>query len=969
MRAKAFYVLIILIVFLPGLSPVSGQSARPDVLFTQSFARPSFAMPLPAVPIGAPLIPVAVSGVLRVAVIAAYFSDVNYTMSIQQLKTEFFTGIANYYSENSYGKITIEGDAFGWYPLPYPQAHYGKNCLNINDANCDGQDISWEIAQDVVPLAEKDVNFANYDYFVFIHSGEGQESSGIKDQVWSVTYIGGVSIPTNSKTLFEFSIVPELEAGGAVSLGVWCHEFGHLLNLPDLFNTNTGQTILGPWSTMDEGSWDGNPPGSSPADLVAWAKIGLGWISGSMLATAGAGTTESFTIDPTEIASTNVHAVEIPLGTASTPAEYYTVEVRADIGFDSALPNYGVLISLVDNDNVVGPVHIIDGHPSVPNLEDAVWDVGQTFTDSANGVSVSVTGKVGNSYQVTVNRGSAQPPQQPQNQTYISLGFAGISQEPPVVTLPNTTVTVTVQISNSGTEAADNVPIEVELDNQSYTTLQVSVDAGATTPTTFTWVSTVGSHTFTLIIDPNDTIDNTNRANNTTGFTLNVGPTLTVNLPLNVTSGGNVWITINGAKYNITSTQFQTSVPSGTITVEIQPLVNTTQGIRQSFTGWSDGSTSNPRQITVTSFTVLQAIYATQYLLTVNANGGTATPSGWYASNSTVTLTASNPSNVTTNTSRLLFDSWSGDISSNSTTVTVTMSKPLTAQANWTTQYYLAIISPTGTPTGAGWYSAGTVVTIGVESMVQYQNGTRLLFNGWNSTSLGNSPSGEVTVNSPIKLLAEWRTQYLVTINSQYGTPAGGGWYDVGSSVQASVPTEVEYTNGTRRVFAGWTGDYTGTSNNIPLSINAPKTLNAQWNTQYLVTFKVAGLPNSTAVKLELNNDTYELSTGSLQEAWVQNGAAINPTLNETVANGFFTYKFSGWRNSTGELTQAPLTVNAPGTYVASYTTQLSIPAIPGFPIEAVIAGLILGLLIGIMKRRRERGRIARPPSDSFGLQ
>jgi len=121
MRAKAFYVLIILIVFLPGFSPVSGQSSRPSVLFT-----PSFAMPLPAVPIGAPLVPVAVSGVLRVAVIGAYFSDVNYTVSIQQLKTEFFTGLANYYSENSYGKITVEGEAFGWYPLPYPQAHYGR---------------------------------------------------------------------------------------------------------------------------------------------------------------------------------------------------------------------------------------------------------------------------------------------------------------------------------------------------------------------------------------------------------------------------------------------------------------------------------------------------------------------------------------------------------------------------------------------------------------------------------------------------------------------------------------------------------------------------------------------------------------------------------------------------------------------------------------------------------------------------
>ena len=951
MRPKPFCLLIILIIFVPTLSPAAIGRGKASVFYS-----PSFAMPLPAAPEGAPLVPVPVSGVLRVLVIGAYFSDVNYTVSIQQLKNEFFTGVANYYSEVSYGKITIEGDAYGWYKLPYPQVHYGKDCLNIDDANCDGQDVSWEIAQDVVSQAEKDVNFANYDYFVFIHSGDGQESSGIKNQVWSVTYMGGVSIETNSKTLFQFSIVPELEAGGADPLGVWCHEFGHLLNLPDLFNTNTGQAILGPWSTMDEGTWDGNPPGSSPAHLIAWAKIGLGFISGSMLATAGPGVTSSFTIDPTEVASSNVHAVEIPLGISPTPTEYYLIEVRAAIGFDSALPNFGVLITLVNNNNVVGPVHIIDGHPNVPNLQDAVWDVGQTFTDTANELSVSVTGKVGNSYQVTVNRSGAQLQPQPENQTYIDLAIVSISAQPPVITLPNTTVTITVQISNSGTQGANNVPIAVDLDGQSYTNLQVSVGAGATTPSTFTWVSTVGSHTFKIVIDPDNTINNTNRANNTATFTLNVGPTLTINVPLNVTSTGNLWVMINGVKYNMTSNQFQTSVPNGAITVEIQPAVNTSQGIRQSFTRWSDGSIDNPRQVTVTSSTVLQAVYATQYLLTVNSNGGTTTLSAWYSPNSTVTVTASNPSNVTANTSRYLFDSWSGDVSSNSTDVTVTMTKPLTLQANWIKQYYLAIISSAGFSTGEGWYNAGTVATIGIESTVQYQNETRVVFNGWNSTSLGDEPTARIAVNAPIRILAAWRKQYLVTVNSEYGIASGGGWYDLGSSAQASVPTEVDYTNGTRRVFVGWSGNYTGASNNVALAIDAPKTLNAQWKTQYLITLTVSGLPNSTVLKLNLNNVTYQLSAGSSYQTWVQQGAAIDPTLNRTVANGIMSYKFTGWENTTGGIMQAPLTVNAPRTYIASYTTQLSLPPIPGFPIEAIIVGVFLGFAVEVM-RGKSRAR------------
>jgi M6 family metalloprotease-like protein len=908
--------------------------------------------------------PAPVAGMLRVLVIGAYFPDVNYTMSIGQLKQEFFSGLENYYGEISYGKVTIQGDAYGWYKLPYPQSHYGKNCLSINDADCSGQDNSWEIAQDVVGQAEKYVNFANYDYFVFVHSGDGQESSAVTDEVWSVTYMGGVSVETTTKTLFQFSIVSELEANGAVSLGVWCHEFAHLLNIPDLFNTNTGQAIIGPWSIMDKGTWNGAPPGSSPAHLIAWGKIQLGFISGSMLATANPGVTSTFTVDPTEVASNNVHAVEIPLGTSSNPSEYYLVEVRANIGFDSALPAFGVLISLVNNNAVVGPIHIMNGHPNVPGLDDAVWDVGQTFTDSMNGLSVAITGKVGSSYQVTVYRGGAQPkPQQPQNQTYISLAITSISAQPSTITLPNTNVTVTVQISNSGTETASNVPLEVDLDGRLYTNLQVSVAADATAPSTFNWVATLGSHMFKVVIDPDNTINNTNRANNTATFTLNVGPSLTINVPLNVTSNGNIWILINGAKYNITSDQFQTSVTSGNITIQIQPAVNVSQGVRQSFTGWSDGNTNNPREVTVTSATVLQAIYSTQYLLTVNPNGGTTTPSGWYSPNSTVTVTADNPSNVTANTSRYVFTSWSGDVSSNSTTITVTMNKPVTVQANWVTQFYLTIISPAGSPSGEGWYNAGTIVTVGVQSTVQYPNGTRVMFNGWNSTASGSSPTAQITVNAPTRVFAIWQIQYLVTIDSEYGSPLGSGWYNAGSSVHASVPSEVDYTNGTRRVFAGWTGDYSGTSNSVTLGVDAPKTLNAQWKTQYLVTLAVSGLPNSTILKLNLNNVTYELSSGSRYNTWVQKDTSINPILNGTITSGLMTYKFTGWRNSTGAVNQAPLAVNAPSTYIASYTTELSLPPIPGFPIEAIIAGLLLGLIVSVLRRQ------PRPRSDQRSLK
>src|SRR5208337_5657931 len=121
-----------------------------------------------------------------------------------------------------------------------------------------------------------------------------------------------------------------------------------------------------------------------------------------------------------------------------------------------------------------------------------------------------------------------------------------------------------------------------------------------------------------------------------------------------------------------------------------------------------------------------------------------------------------------------------------------------------------------------------------------------------------------------------------------------------------------------------------------------------------------SGLPNATVLTLSLNNASYSLPANANYQAWVEKGTTINPTLNQTIVSGIESYKFTGWRNSTGGTTQNPLTVNAPGTYVASYTTQLSLPAIPGFPIEGILLGFLFGLLFLAIRRKTHR----QPESD-----
>jgi len=296
-----------------------------------------------------------ITGTVRVAVILAQFSDLPAKRSPSQIWQDYFganNSVAAYYREVSYGKFTLSGDVFGWFTLPYDEAHYGANCAatgTINDAGCTGEDQSWNIAQDAAVLARNNLTFSNYDYYVFVHSGNGQESSGVGDDVWSVTYLAGVWVNPcldvqencNQKTLLKFNITPELEAGNAVPLGVYCHEFGHQLGLPDMYNTQNGKSRMGPWELMDKGLWNGEPKGSEPAELSSWSRNQLGWLPASNMATVSTTSSELTNIVPLENTPVNgsVSAVIVPISSE----DYYLFENREPFGNDLYLPDHGIV--------------------------------------------------------------------------------------------------------------------------------------------------------------------------------------------------------------------------------------------------------------------------------------------------------------------------------------------------------------------------------------------------------------------------------------------------------------------------------------------------------------------------------------------------------------------------------------------------------------------------------------------------
>jgi hypothetical protein len=134
-------------------------------------------------------------------------------------------------------------------------------------------------------------------------------------------------------------VIAEAEVGRFSSFGVLCHEFGHLLGLPELYAPGgSAHEGIGVWGLMGQGTWVGH--GKRPPHLCAWSKLRLGWV-------------DVETIDRTTIGvtlpavRTTPRVLKIPAA-PDRPWEYYLLENRTREGADARLPGAGLLVWHVD---------------------------------------------------------------------------------------------------------------------------------------------------------------------------------------------------------------------------------------------------------------------------------------------------------------------------------------------------------------------------------------------------------------------------------------------------------------------------------------------------------------------------------------------------------------------------------------------------------------------------------------------
>jgi immune inhibitor A len=234
---------------------------------------------------------------------------------------EKLTSVKQYYEAQSGGSYTIQGKVGGWYKAQHPAAYYGGNNPETG-SDSDARSLVKEALADAAK--DPNLNLSDYDqedrydldgdgntrepdgmvdHLMIVHSSVGEEAGGGslgEDAIWSHRWnLGNIfSIPgspapkedyfgANTMYAYDYTIQP---ADGAS--GVFAHEYGHDLGLPDEYDTQysgAGEPVAY-WSIMSAGSWAGKVPGTEPSGFSAWSKEflqstmdGSNWLSGETI--------------------------------------------------------------------------------------------------------------------------------------------------------------------------------------------------------------------------------------------------------------------------------------------------------------------------------------------------------------------------------------------------------------------------------------------------------------------------------------------------------------------------------------------------------------------------------------------------------------------------------------------------------------------------------------------------------------
>ena len=305
----------------------------------------------------------------RGVVIMANFSDKSFqSKNTSESLNEMWNGedytyngatgsIGKYFAEQSMGQYTPEFDLFGPVDLPEELEFYGKNGSDGEDQHIDSLIIqSCRLAK-----AKYGIDFSKYDadndgfidFVIVLYPGYGEASGASSNTIWPHMYYMYQAYEINQsfdgKKLDVYACFNELSGTRGTTrdgIGTACHEFSHVLGLPDLYVTDDNAThkTMGEWDILDYGPY--NNKGRTPPAYSAYERFFMGWLKPDIITENGAYTLNELQSSNKAylISSTGKHNLK---GNDPNPTTFFLLENRQLVGSDAYLPGHGMLITKI----------------------------------------------------------------------------------------------------------------------------------------------------------------------------------------------------------------------------------------------------------------------------------------------------------------------------------------------------------------------------------------------------------------------------------------------------------------------------------------------------------------------------------------------------------------------------------------------------------------------------------------------
>jgi len=271
------------------------------------------------------------------------FSDNKGTRSAKEFEKVLFDkanpdSMTNFYRQLSYGALDLTGEVIGYVRAPQAYSYYTASESGTGSnypQNTPGllNDVLTIFCQ-TDSLTRFDTDQDGFvDAIFLIHAGGGAEAepnpTKRKNMIWSHKWTLPQPFVNHGVKVFAYSTEPE---DGRV--GVFSHEFGHLLGLPDLYDRTFRSHGIGDWCLMAGGSWGGE--GNRPARMSCWCLSKLGWINPKVVTGK-----ETLHLDTLEEKKTECYRLWTK---GATGPEYFLLENRQAKGLDAALPGSGLAV-------------------------------------------------------------------------------------------------------------------------------------------------------------------------------------------------------------------------------------------------------------------------------------------------------------------------------------------------------------------------------------------------------------------------------------------------------------------------------------------------------------------------------------------------------------------------------------------------------------------------------------------------